>query len=309
MTTAMTVTTKVSCAVRIPAGKAATAVRLFVEEQARTWWCLKKTIFAPILDIKLDKERRHKVSDTHFEYPDCRVKVNLDKLKELHPDCCVKLKVKRGELTIRKKIVDAKDLIHCLQEPSDVFGKIHVTLDVSSFYPLTVALEIHAKKTQNHENKPDMAEVEAAVGEACSDESLQAVSETITDQPPQPVPVAYWESLMMENTTEAETDDELEDISLSDDAHDEGELSQDGGHESEKYPLQQDLSCFKGLGVDEEQTKLPIDEPAPVRRSVWVGMWRPVRRVVLLSVLGVLAVTALLVVLEPMLPDLDDDEA
>ena len=317
----LTVTNKVSCAVRTPAELKVTAVRLFAEERVKTWCCFTKTISTPILDAKLDNKRRHNTTDARFVYPDCRVKVNLEKIADLEPDCSVKLKVKRGELTLRKKLVDAQDLIHCLQEPSDVLGQIHVAFDVSSYYPLIVGLAVQTRKTQSAEAVPDVAEAEGtadetrpAVAEASSGESVQDVPQTITDEPPQAVPVANWESLTMETTTEADTDDDWEDLPLSD--TDEGELNPDDGGESDKYPLkeaEEDLSCFKGgLGTDEEQTKVPKvpkEEAAPVGRSGWEGMWRTVRRVVRLSVLGVLAVTAVLVVLEPMLPDLDADEA
>ena len=292
----MSVNSKVWCGARIPAGKKVTALHLLAGEQVTTWCCFKKMAWTPIMTIDLDKTRRHRISDTHLDYPDCRVKVNTGKIRELEPECLVRLKVKRGDNTIRKKIVNAKDLIHCLhkQENNNVFGEIHVAIDVSSFYPLTVGLK--------------------TVVEATADESLQAVSDTIADQPPPPpppyaIPADFWESLLKDSTREAPTDDQWEDIPLVDSDDDVGQLQQDDGPEGDKYPRQeyyQDISCYKGLGIDEQHITLRQDEAAPLRRRVWLRMWRPVRRVVLLSVLGVLAVTVLMVVLEPMLPDLHD---
>ena len=112
----------------------------------------------------------------------------------------------------------------------------------------------------------------------------------------------------MEHTGEAETDEEWEDVPLSDDT--EGELQTDDGDENEKYPLHENhnTECSKGSVIDEEQIMHVNNEEAAPVGSVRVRMWRSVRRIVKLSVLGLVAVTAVLVILEPMLPPLDDDE-
>ena len=314
MTSKVTEIANVSCAVRIPAVKKVTAFHLFAEEQVTTWWCCKKMVFTPIMTITLNTTQCHQSTDTLFEYRDCLVNVNVQKIREVNADCFLKLKVKRGEKTIRKKIVKAKYLIECFQEPNNAFENIHLALDVLSYYPLTVGLKIQTKKTHSPEDKSAITEMESAtdntpttVAEETGDQSVQAVPETITDQPTHYVPLDFWENLVTDNTSEAATDEEWEDIPLSDD--DEEDLQQDDAEKREKHPLQnsQDISCFKGLAIDEELMMQYNDEAAPLE-SVRVRMWRPVRRVVKLSIFGLLAVTAVMVVLESLLPPLDDDE-
>lgn len=168
---------EVSCSVRIPAEKRVTAIHLLAEQVEACCW-FKKVQFIPIMIIKLDRGRRQKISTTEYEYPDCRVTVDLERISELDVDSFVRMKVKMGEKTIRKKMVDAKYLIECLKNQIHLFGKIHITLEVSSFYPLTVALKIETKKDQGPEDGPVITK-----GEAATEAPVQGIVETTGNEP------------------------------------------------------------------------------------------------------------------------------
>ena len=90
--------------------------------------------------VHLDPERRQKVSYKVHEYSACCLNVDIEEIRELDTDCFSRMKVKWGKKTIRKA-VNLMPLIECLQNESQSLGKIHVVLDVSSFYPLTFTLK------------------------------------------------------------------------------------------------------------------------------------------------------------------------
>ena len=119
----MKVSSKVSCGARVPAGKPVTALHLFAEEQVRTWWCGKKTVFAPIITIDLDKEQRNVISDTLLEYPGCCVKLNLHKIRELDADCLLKMNIEQmdiEQMDVEPMDVDQMDIEQMDVEPMDV---------------------------------------------------------------------------------------------------------------------------------------------------------------------------------------------
>ena len=142
----MFVKTGISCSVRLPSEKTVTAIQVFAE-QVKTWWWLKNRYFCPVMRVYLDPERRQKVSDKVYEYPDCRVSVDMEKIRKLDPDCFTRMKVKWGKKTIQKKVVNLKPLTECLQNESQSLAKIHVALKVSSFHPLTLTLITETENT------------------------------------------------------------------------------------------------------------------------------------------------------------------
>ena len=155
----MFVKTGISCSVCLAVHKKVTAIQVFAE-QVNTWLWFKKRYFCPVMRIHLDPERRQKVSDKVHEYPACRVSVDMEKMRELGSDCFTRMKVKWGKKTIRKKAVNLKPLIECLQNESQCLAKIHVALEVSSFYPLTFTLKTETEETQTQEDNLPTTEVE-----------------------------------------------------------------------------------------------------------------------------------------------------
>ena len=127
-----------------------TAIQVYVE-QVKTWWWFKNRYFCPV-KVHLDPERRQKISDAIYEYPACRLNVDMEKMRELDSDCFTRMKVKHQKKTIRKKAVNLKSLIECLQNENQSLAKIHVALEVSSFYPLTFTLKTETEETQTQKD-------------------------------------------------------------------------------------------------------------------------------------------------------------
>ena len=161
---------------RLPAEKTMTDIHVLAE-QVKTWLWFKKRYLCPVLKVHLNPKRRQKVSDAIYEYPTCRLNVNIEKIRELDKNCFTRLKVKWGKKAIRKAAVNLKHLFECFQNDNHSLGKIHVVLDVSSFYPLTLKTE--AKEGHTHEHDLPATESEKEL----KDNTKTAVVEAIGGEP------------------------------------------------------------------------------------------------------------------------------
>ena len=96
--------------------------------------------------------------------------------------------MKWGKKTVRKKAVNLKPLTECLQNESQDLSKIHVVLDVSSFYPLIFTFKTETEEAQPHEHNLPTTESEEepedskTVLQAASDELLSPVTEAAVHQ-------------------------------------------------------------------------------------------------------------------------------
>ncbi|XP_063848775.1 uncharacterized protein LOC135093426 [Scylla paramamosain] len=152
----------------------ATAIHLLAQRVSR-WWCLGKARFCPIVTVDLDPARREKVTDAVTEYPHCCVTVNWETIKQVDADCFVKIKVKRNKKTIRKQAIDARRLLECLQDLRPAPGRIHVALDVCSYHPLSVRLEVNTDEGREPEDRN---------GSSCPLTESQIPQETLAPSPP-----------------------------------------------------------------------------------------------------------------------------
>lgn len=144
--------TEVSCAVRVPSHKKATAIVLLAQRVQRCrWW--KKPSFCPIMTVDLRPDQQETVvTDGVAVYPHCRVAFNVEVISELQVDCCVKMKVKRGKKTIFKRAIDATCLLKCFQDPKEMQETIHIAVDAFAFNPLSVTQKVKTNEDQESEH-------------------------------------------------------------------------------------------------------------------------------------------------------------
>ncbi|KAK8406292.1 hypothetical protein O3P69_007172 [Scylla paramamosain] len=89
-------------------------------------------------------------------------------------DCFVKIKVKRNKKTIRKQAIDARHLLECLHDLRPAPGRIHVALDVCSYHPLSVRLEVNTDEGREPEDRN---------GSSCPLTESQIPQETLAASP------------------------------------------------------------------------------------------------------------------------------
>ena len=114
----MSLKEKLSCSVRVPTTIRVTEIILQAEVTKKSWLCFVRRVSCPIVSIYLDHVRREKLPGGAYAYRQCYMHVNLRKIQKLEEECFVKLKVKRGMKTMRKKAIDARHIIQCLKQQS-----------------------------------------------------------------------------------------------------------------------------------------------------------------------------------------------
>ncbi|XP_050685796.1 uncharacterized protein LOC126980205 [Eriocheir sinensis] len=137
----MATETTIACCVRVPASKQVTALHL-AAEQATRCCCYKRRSSATFMTVELLPERCVAVDASTKEFGECRVAVNWTVVAELETECFVRIKVKRGRRTLRKKALDARLLIKCLQEGRLVCGEARLVFDIASYSPLRFCFQV-----------------------------------------------------------------------------------------------------------------------------------------------------------------------
>ncbi|XP_050740355.1 uncharacterized protein LOC127010387 [Eriocheir sinensis] len=137
----MATETTIACCVRVPTSKQVTALHL-AAEQATRCCCYKRRSSATFMTVELLPERCVAVDASTKEFGECRVAVNWTVVAELETECFVRIKVKRGRRTLRKKALDARLLIKCLQEGRLVCGDARLVFDIASYSPLRFCFQV-----------------------------------------------------------------------------------------------------------------------------------------------------------------------
>ena len=165
------------CSVRIPTSKKVTAIQLLAERVHRWGYCFKKT-FTPIVSLSLDPERCQTLSTNENGFSECQVILHEEAIQHLDADTFVKIKVKKGRKTLRKKIFKTRYLIRCLQEVINGEGNLHLSVIIASFSPLDFLLKIKpvtaARDMEADEVQTSQGELIPSVHETTDDEHSQA---------------------------------------------------------------------------------------------------------------------------------------
>ena len=144
----------VSCVVRVPSTKAVTAVHLLGERVNHYCCCFRERRFTPFMDIELQPEGWVQASASTREFQGCPFTLRREVLALLEADCVVRLKVKRGNRTIRKKIVDARHLIAVLQDQRH--DHVLLVVNIVSFTPLRAFLRVLVRAVLQPANVPEV---------------------------------------------------------------------------------------------------------------------------------------------------------
>lgn len=132
------------------------------------------------MTVELHPEHCECVTALAKEFSECRVAVNHALLEGLETACFVRFKVKRGHRTVRKKALDARFLIKCLQEERLVEGKVKLAFDITSFSPLT--FRFHIKTLVSKCSMTERQPVYVIPGTACTALSPVKCSATTEQQ-------------------------------------------------------------------------------------------------------------------------------
>ena len=270
----MNPSSKVSCSVCIPATKKVTAIHVLAE-QVETWCWWKKTFFSPIVLMKLDPQRCENVAHNGKQFNECQVTVDEETLNNLDADTFVKIKLKRGRTTIRKKILKATYLLQCLQQQSSVDGKVHLSLNISSFSPLTVGLEVQSIGTEfpttdleAGEAQTREDELDPSVEAPPSNESLQA-EDTTTAHHPLPARLESQHDHPRQGVSEASGDQVFQETGTS--ASEDTSTSEGSHHVSAPKPPSHEAehNVAKDVAAHSPQTK---DHQTLIQRTIKIPL-------------------------------------